>query len=175
MKALAINSWALLFCAQLNVVSKILLLNLQWCMTICRVHLSTDLWFSKFHLHGSMVIKIINTMESPVHPNNFWEMRWTVQSVSKKNKYRHWSPFCCFFNSFSFLCFNSAFIQGSDFLLIKSLAPFIVKSFSTLQRPSGDTLGGWGKQHLCSSPFICTVSRRPWSEPLSPIQPQPRA
>lgn len=32
-------------------------------MMICRVHLSTDLLFSKFHLHGSMVIKIINTME----------------------------------------------------------------------------------------------------------------
>lgn len=175
MKALAINSWVLLLCAQLNVVSKILFfsLNLQWCMTICRVHLSTDLLFSKFHLHGLMAIKIINTVESPVHPNNSWETRWAVQSLSKENKYKHWSVFCCF--SFSLLCFNSGSIQGPDFLLIKSLAPFIVKSFSTLQRASGDTVGGWGKQSLCSSPLVCTVGWRPWSDPLLPIQPQKMA
>lgn len=94
MKALAINSWALLFCAQLNVVSKIMFFspNLQWCTIICRVHLSTDLLFSKFHLHGLMVINIINTMESPVRPNNSWEMRCAVQSVSKENKYKPLKP-----------------------------------------------------------------------------------
>lgn len=36
-------------------------------MTTCRVHLSIALLFSKCHLHGSLVIKVINTVESPVH------------------------------------------------------------------------------------------------------------
>lgn len=78
--------------------------NLQLCMTICRVHLSIALLFSKFHLHGSLIIKVINTMESSVHPTNFRERKQTVQSRSKENNYSHWSPFCFFFYSFSFLC-----------------------------------------------------------------------
>ena len=71
---------------------------------ISRVHLSIALLFSKCHLHGSLVIRIINTMESPVHPNNFKGRRQTVQIRSKENKCNHWSPFSFFFYSFSFLC-----------------------------------------------------------------------
>lgn len=121
-------------------------------MTICRVHLSTALLFSKFHLHASLVIKVINTMESPVHPNNFRERKQTVQRRSKENKYSHQSPFCFFFYSFSFLClFMYSCIHPKSRFLIVLLAPFVVKSFSALQRTNADAADAALAPHLWSA------------------------